>query len=475
MPRFSLSRILSSSVNIKNSKIFALHFTTASPAERFYTHLQKNPNNIEKTLATVKAKLDSTCVIEVLHRCFPSQSQMGIRFFIWAALQSSYRHSSFMYNRACEMSRIKQNPSIIIDVVEAYKEEGCVVSVKMMKVIFNLCEKARLANEAMWVLRKMPEFDLRPDTIIYNNVIRLFCEKGDMIAADELMKGMGLIDLYPDIITYVSMIKGFCNAGRLEDACGLFKVMKRHGCAANLVAYSALLDGICRLGSMERALELLGEMEKEGGDCSPNVVTYTSVIQNFCGKGMMKEALGILDRMEAFGCAPNRVTISTLIKGFCVEGNLDEAYQLIDKVVAGGSVSSGGCYSSLVVELVRTKRLKEAEKLFSKMLASGVKPDGLACSVMIRELCLGGQVLEGFCLYEDIEKIGFLSSVDSDIHSVLLLGLCRKNHSVEAAKLARFMLKKRIWLQGPYVDKIVEHLKKSGDEELITNLPKIGG
>lgn len=400
---------------------------------------------------------------------------MGIRFFIWAALQSSYRHSSFMYNKACELSRIKQNPSIVIDVVEAYREEGCVVSVKMMKVILNLCEKAKLANEAMWVLRKMPEFDLRPDTIIYNSVIRLFCEKGDMIAADELMKEMGLIDLYPDIITYVSMIKGFCNAGRLEDACGLFKVMKRHGCAANSVAYSALLDGICRLGSMERALELLGEMEKEGGDCSPNVVTYTSVIQIFCGKGMMREALGILDRMEAFGCAPNRVTISTLIKGLCVEGNLDEAYHLIDKVVAGGSVSSGGCYSSLVVELVRTKRLKDAEKLFSKMLASGVKPDGLACSVMIRELCLGGQVLEGFCLYEDIEKIGFLSSIDSDIHSVLLLGLCEKNHSVEAAKLARFMLKKRIWLQGPYVDKIVEHLKKSGDNELITNLPRIGG
>ncbi|KAJ4704944.1 Pentatricopeptide repeat [Melia azedarach] len=467
MQRFSVSRFLWLSVHVKNFKVCNLHFTTNSSAEKYYGVLQKNPKNVERTLVTVKAKLDSNCVNEVLRRCLPGQSQMAIRFFIWAGLQSSYRHSPFTYNKVCELFKVKQNPRIVIDVVEAYREESCVVSVKTMKMILNLCEKAKLANEALWVLRKMPEFNLRPDTIMYNIVIRLFCVRGDMVMADKLMKEMGLISLYPDIITNVLMIKGYCNAGRLEDACGLFKAMRRYGCVTNSVAYSALLDGICRSGSMERALELLGEMEKEGGDCRPNVVTYTSVIQSFCEKGMMVEALGLLDRMNACGCAPNRVTVSTLIKGLCGEGNVNEAYKLIDKVIAGGSVSSGDCYSSLVVELVRTNRLGDAEKLFSEMLVSGVKPDGLACSIIFKELILWGKVLDVFRLYEEIENIGFLSSIDSDIYSILLLGLCQESHSVEAVKLARFMLEKGIRLQAPYVGKIVEHLKKFQDKELL--------
>ncbi|KAJ0048535.1 hypothetical protein Pint_15814 [Pistacia integerrima] len=200
----------------------------------------------------------------------------------------------------------------------------------------------------------MPEFNLRADTIMYNIVIRLFCEKGDMVMAHKLMKEMGLIDLYPDMITNVSMINGFCN-----------------------------------VGSMQMTLELSGEMEKEVGDCSSNVVTYSSVIQSFCRKGRVMEGLAVLDRIQAYGCAPNRVTVSTLIKGLCLDG-IEEAYELIDKVVAGGSVLHGDCYNSLVIALVRIKRLKEADKLFRKMLASGMKPNGLACSVMIKELCLEG-------------------------------------------------------------------------------------
>ncbi|XP_022718690.1 pentatricopeptide repeat-containing protein At5g47360-like isoform X1 [Durio zibethinus] len=470
----SLSRFISLSIHRKPTKVFTFQFSTASYVDKFCTLLQKKQSNVEKTLALVNAKLDSNCVCLVLERCSFDMSQMGLRFFIWAGLQSNYRHSSYTYSKACEFLKIKQNPFLVLDVIEAYKVEECLVNVKMFKVVLNLCREARIADEALSVLRKMPEFNLRADTTAYNVVIRLFCEKGDMDMADKLMKEIGLIDLYPDIITYLAMIKGFCNAGRLEDACGLFQAMRVHGCFPNAVLYSALLEGICRYGSTEKALEFLGQMEKEGGSCTANVITYTSVIKSFCEKGQTMEALRILDRMGARGCTPNRVTVITLIKGLCAEGHVDEAYKLIDKVVAGGAVSNGDCYSSLVVSLIRINRLDEAEKLFRKMLASGAKPDSIACSIMIREICNEGRVLDGFFLYDEIERMRYLSSIDSDIYSILLVGLCQQNHLVEAAKLARLMLEKKIHLKAPYVDKIVEHLKNSGDEELVTQLSRIG-
>ncbi|KAM1385769.1 hypothetical protein ACFX2I_032037 [Malus domestica] len=470
----SIHRFFSSSVGLKNHKLSILNFSTASAAaETVYNHLQKNGGNVEEILASVQVKLDSKYVSQVLQRCYGSRSQMGLRFFIWAGLQSTYRHSYFMYSKACELCEIRIKPSVIFDVLEAYRIEGCSVNLKTFKVVFNLCKEAKLADEALRVLRKMPEFGLRPDTTVYNVVIRLFCDNGDMDMAESLVKEMRLVDLYPDLITYMVLIKGFCNVGRLDNACGLFKVMKEHGCLPNAVVYSALLDGFCRCDNMERALELLKEMEKEGGDCSPNVVTYTSVIQKLCDKGRSTNALVILDRMEACGCAPSRVTVSSLIKGLCVEDRVEEACKLIDRVVAGRSVTYSDCYSSLVVSLARGGKSEEAEKVFRMMVDGRVKPNSLASSIILKKLCLEGQVVEALCLFDELEKMQCLSSIDSDVYSILLVGLCQQKHLVEAAKLARAMLNKGIKLKAPYVDTIAEILKKSGDEELIKNLTRI--
>lgn len=466
-------RFISLSIHSQTPKIFASYFTTFSVAEKLYARLNINEGNIEKSLASLNVRLDSTSVKEVLRRCHPNQFQMGLRFFIWAGLQSDYRHSSYIYSEACRLFKINRHPEIVRDVIEAYKADGCLVSVKIIKVVLNLCKQARIADEALWVLRKMPEFNLLADSTVYNVVIRLFIEKGDMYMADKLMREMGLIDLYPDVVTYISMIKGFCNVAKLEDASRLLNVMREHGCVPNVVAYSTLLEGTFRFGNMETAMELLSEMEKEGGECSPNVVTYTSVIQTLCERGRTTEALAVLDRMQAQQCSPNRVTVSTLMKGLCAEGQVKEAYRLINKVVAGGGVSKSECYSSLVLSLISIKRFEEAEKLFKEMLATGLKPDSVACSLMVKQLCSEGRMLDAFCLYEDIERMEGLLAIDSDIYSILLVGLYQQNHYVEATKFAKLMLERRVSLKAPYVDKLFGHLGQSGDKELVLHLTRI--
>ena len=60
-----------------------------------------------------------------------------------------------MYSKACELFRINQNSRTIIDVIEAYRVEGSVVTIKIFNVVLNLCRKAKLVDEALWILRKM--------------------------------------------------------------------------------------------------------------------------------------------------------------------------------------------------------------------------------------------------------------------------------------------------------------------------------
>ncbi|KAI4370002.1 hypothetical protein MLD38_018390 [Melastoma candidum] len=163
---------------------------------------------VDWALSSVRARLDPSCVNEVLGRLSGDDFVMGMRFFIWAGVQSGYRHSSYGYSKACKLLRVRQNPGVILGAVEGCRIGGWPISVKMMKVGLNLCKEVGLSEEALGVLRRMRELDPRPDTNVYNTVIRLFCAKGDMGTAEDLMREMGELGLYPDLITVVEMIKG---------------------------------------------------------------------------------------------------------------------------------------------------------------------------------------------------------------------------------------------------------------------------
>ncbi|KZV53296.1 pentatricopeptide repeat-containing protein-like [Dorcoceras hygrometricum] len=446
MPSFLLTfNYLSSLIPLKSSpslhSSFLLFRAYTSPAaEKFFTHLEKNQSHVETTLNTVKAKLDYPCITHVLKMCSIDKPQLALRFFVWAGLQSTYRHSSYAYAQACKFLEIEQKPQLVIDVVNAYRAEDCTVSVRMFKVILNLCRAAKDAKLGLWVLRKMKDFDCRPDTVSYNVVIKLVTENGELDEAMGLMREMGLIDLYPDMITYVSIIKGLCDAGRFEDAFALIKVMKGHGCIPNAIVYSTLLDGICMHGSLERALEFLDGMENETGERKPNVVTYTSLIKGFVEKD-----------------------------GLCKEGHVDQAHKVVDKVGVSG-MQYAELYSSLVVSLCRAGMFNESENVFRMMIIRGMRPNGLASGSIIERVFSDGRVLDAFGLIDSLEKSGILPPIGSETYSVLLAGLCQGNHLMESTKIASIMVHQRILLKRHHAENITKFLISVGEGGLASRL-----
>ncbi|KAL3619821.1 hypothetical protein CASFOL_034733 [Castilleja foliolosa] len=450
--------------------LFSTHSSMA--AEKFLTLLEKNQTPVEKTLDTFKAKLNHDCITQVLEKCAIDKPQLGVRFFIWAALHPTHRHTPHMYAKACKLLDIEQNPRIIVDVIDKYRAEGSIVSIKMFKVVLNLCKAAKDVNLALRVLKKMKEFNVRPDTVSYNVVIRLLVENFRLDEAMGLMREMGLIDLYPDMVTYVSIIKGFCDAGKLEDALGLVKVMKGHGCVPNTVVYSTLLDGICRNGNLELASEFLSGMEKENGVCKPNIITYTTMIKGFIEKGKLTEALGVLNQMDDFGIKPNKVTFVAILDGLCRHGRVEEACGVIDKFSAGGT-RDDELYSLFVVSLMRAGKDKASEKMFRMMMERGMRPSGLALNDIIKRVVSEGRVMDGFLLFGEVEKSGNLVAVDSEVYAILLDGVCRENCFVEAGRIVRAMVESGIRLKSSHAKKIIELLKSSGEYDLASDVSRI--
>ncbi|KAF3793911.1 Pentatricopeptide repeat-containing protein [Nymphaea thermarum] len=386
---------------------------------------------------------------------------LGLRFFIWAGQLPNYRHTHLLYRNACDVLALNQHPELLIQVLNSYRQEGCVVSNRTFKEMLSLCKEAKLAESALALLRMMPDFSCRPDTVSYNVVVSLYsCKDIDTVAS--LVEEMNTHGIHPDMVTYIALIKGLCKRERWDDARHLLADMRNHGCVPNLVVYSALSDGMCKAGKTQMAMELIDEMQK--GGCLPNVVTYTSLIQSFCEHGRSKEAIKVFDQMVANGCFPNRVTLIMMFNGLLAEGHLDESFTLSERSVQNGYLPCHQCYSLLVIALLRSGNMAEAEKLVTGMLENDNKPSGLACSTLIRELCAADRPLDAFLWYTKMDSQSCF--LDDEVYSILLLGLCKQNHRAEATRLVNTMARKGIRLSASYVHCIMQNLDKHGQNLL---------
>ena len=107
---------------------------------------------------------------------------------------------------------------MLIPVLEDLKREGCVVSVRTFKIIFNISREANLLEQARELLDHMKDLNCRPDSTIYNSLICLLTEARCMDMAETMVKRMSGWGSSPNIITYSALIKGFHDLGQIEDA-----------------------------------------------------------------------------------------------------------------------------------------------------------------------------------------------------------------------------------------------------------------
>ncbi|KAG9443183.1 hypothetical protein H6P81_019037 [Aristolochia fimbriata] len=472
------SRVSTSFSALRNVHFFySFSRSIGSNALEGYINLlqQKTPQmNLERSLDQLEARVDSSCVEAILRKSSVDRV-LALRFFVWAAQQPYYRHSSLMYSKVSKSLGIPLLSDSLVKLLQTYEEENLRLSIKTFKVILNICRGAKLAHLALQILRKMRELDCRPDTVIYNVVIQLFVDKKDMQTALSLMEEMAVMGLYPDLITYVTMIKGLCDFGRLEEARRLFDEMCLRGCSPNKVVFSALIDGACRAGNLDIALELLGMMENDVFESKPNAVTYTALIKNFCENTQAVEAVKILDHMQSQKCAPNSVTVSTLIDGLVAQNHVHEAYDIADRIAKAQILGPETCYSFLVVALLRVKNIWEAEKVVTKLSENGLKPNGLAISCLIKELCLIKRSLDAFHWLVELVKDDCLLTVDSDLHSVVLVGLSEECHYVEVETLVSEMVERCIRGRDPHLSNAVKQLTDAGNECLALKLRSITG
>lgn len=271
----------------------------------------------------------------------------------------------------------------------------------------------------------------------------------------------------PNLVTFVTLVKGLAQMGRVKASRAVISEMGLFGCTPNVVVYTSFLDGLCFSGNLDMAMDLLGQMECElGRECEPNVVTYTCLIKCLCENGQMEDALGLLDRMGKRGIQPNRVTVRTILKGFCIDEHSSKIQGLLDSLVSKGEISVRECYSLIVTCFSKNGRFDEAKILVKRMLENGVELDASAINSLLRGFCEQRQFLDA---YYWLQENGY-DSVDLDVYSCLLAGLCKERFIKEAVDMGREVVERSIRIENRFVHCIIEGLKSFGEFELANRI-----
>ncbi|KAK8697433.1 hypothetical protein V6N13_113582 [Hibiscus sabdariffa] len=277
--------------------------------------------------------------------------------------------------------------------------------------IFNILVKHHCSNgdleSAFEVVKEMKKSRVSyPNLITYSTLMGGLCESGRLKEAVDLFEEMiGKDQILPDALTYNVLINGFSREGKVDQARKIMEFMKYNGCSPNLFNYSALMNGLCKGGRWQEAKELFVEMKSSG--LKPDTIGYTTLINCLCRAGRIDEAMALLKEMKEYECQPDVVTLNVLLGGLCRGGRFEEALQMLEKLPYEGVYLNKASYRIVLNALCQKDEMEKATKLLGLMLGRGFFPHYATSNELLIRLCKAGMVDDAVTAMSGLAETGF--------------------------------------------------------------------
>ncbi|KAJ0043727.1 hypothetical protein Pint_18621 [Pistacia integerrima] len=127
----------------------------------------------------------------------------------------------------------------IYEAINSFKtlaDRRCYPGMKFFKVALEKCLKSHdvRGGELVWeAMIGLGRIGLRPDTLIYNSMMTLYCYSNDIGAAIKLLDEMVYNGAFPDMQTYNVLFQFLIKCRKLREASGLFNEMVKNECVLN--------------------------------------------------------------------------------------------------------------------------------------------------------------------------------------------------------------------------------------------------
>ncbi|KAL1512385.1 hypothetical protein AB1Y20_005643 [Prymnesium parvum] len=170
--------------------------------------------------------------------------------------------------------------------------------------------RARRWEDALALLRRLPEHGVAANTVHYNAAIHACARGGKWRAALALLAELAA----PDEVSFTSAIAALTSAPAavgVGEAEAMLSQMRARGLPPSTAAHNAALRVLSGAGETARAMELLAAM-RAVREPPPDTITYNAMIAALGKVGQWEAALRLLEEAEASADArPDVVTYTS--------------------------------------------------------------------------------------------------------------------------------------------------------------------
>ncbi|KAJ0098547.1 hypothetical protein Patl1_21305 [Pistacia atlantica] len=175
--------------------------------------------SVEKILDETDLRVSQETVEQVLKLSYAHPGP-AVKFFRWSGYQLNDKHSPYAWNLVVDLLGKNSLFDAMWDAIKSMNKEGLLSDVRGGELVW----------EAMIGLGRI---GLRPDTLIYNSMMTLYCYSNDIGAAIKLLDEMVYNGAFPDMQTYNVLFQFLIKCRKLREASGLFNEMVKNECVLN--------------------------------------------------------------------------------------------------------------------------------------------------------------------------------------------------------------------------------------------------
>lgn len=278
-----------------------------------------------------------------------------------------------------------------------------------------------LLERAFNLVDDMREADLEPDVVVYNTLVSLAGQAGQLQRAMDTVTEMEMRRCPPDEYTYASLIDACGRSGQPDEARKVYdKAMSKH-VATGPALYSAAISA-CRAGSTadaEHAMNIYRDMLREGVQPDPRL--YCSLMSVAGAANDTTLAFSLLDDMTDEGVRQCSGTLSTLVVVSVLNDDVDRAYAVYKTMRARMVVPTPKAFNALVGAMGKAYRLGGVADVLADMTASGCVADGFTYSAVLNSCQRAQEPDLAFDIYRLMQSQGIRIGAS---HAFSLVRIC---------------------------------------------------
>ncbi|KAL4189336.1 hypothetical protein AMTRI_Chr08g164940 [Amborella trichopoda] len=353
--------------------------------------------------------------------------------------------------------------------------------VAAFNAVLNACANAGDAVNFVEIFSRMPKFELIPDALTYNIMIKFFAriERKELLVA--VLEKMLAMKVAPCATSFHSLVAAYVGLGDLEmaeilvramsegrqDVCALLRErsprttamefdeissmieslgldISHDSSSAPLLLpksyhpdsriYTTLMKGYMHQGRLNDVMDLLETMEKQRDSSQPDEVTYTTVVTALVREGLMDRARAMLSEMASRKVPANRVTYNVLLKGYCRVVQMKKAEALVGDMKEAGIELDVVSYNILIDGCIVIDDSAKALSYFNEMRSKGIAPSKISYTTLMKAFASSGKPKLASKVFDEMLKDPRVE-VDMVAWNMLLDAYCRLGLFEEAKSI----------------------------------------